>query len=259
MSEFSTLKNKLSLTGSEDYVGKPKISIVEGKKDFFTILSPTSEESIKIRFTAHHMKWAWKITGSTNRTPIKVVRMKNWNKKIYAWKGATIVLNLNTLEIWLRSRYYNPTKRASGVMRLIYSNWSKADLFAREFSEFAQIALKSIKSVHPTDIQHAHLVMTTKALNPILKPMSKVKDDVGLIFDKSHPSQPEFTGEKSVEGAHGAEWFFTKFPSNFAEFTATIFEYKEQLKLHLEVERNTLETLKEIRNSIKKAEKEAGK
>lgn len=257
MSEKKTPKNKNIISTSEANVDKPNIRLVEGKRKNEFFLSPTSDTLIKVRFTGHHLKWSWQVIGTTKRAPSKTVKMRHWNKYIYSFKGATIVLNPNTFELWLRSRHYKPTKNASGVARMIYANWSKADRLSREFSEFAQIALQPIHTEHPADIEKAHLVMTTKELNPILKPLSEVKDEVGLIFDKSHPGKPEFTGEKSVEGAQGAEWFFTKFPNQFGEFTRSIMEYSDQLQLHLEVERETLKTMKTIRKSLER-KKRAG-
>ena len=252
MSETPKPKNREFLTSSEPHVDSTNFRLVDEKNGNYTIFSPTSEEVVKIRYTAHALKWSWKITGSTARKPIRTIHMRNWDKRFYAWKGAKIVLNQQTLEIFLRSRYYNPSRRASSVMRLIGANWSKADRIAREFSEYAQIAMRPIQSDHPFDIQHAHLVMTTKELNPILKPMSKVKDKVGLIFDKSHPGQPEFTGEKSVEGARGAEWFFTKFPDIVQHQIEMDDRFAKNLERHLAVLEKMDQRLDDLGRAFKK-------
>lgn len=232
------------LTTSEPHVDKPKISIVEEKNGKYAIFSPSSEQLAKIRVSGHHLKWEFRIEGQTFRTPKKRVKMRNWNKDIYYWKGATIVLNPRTMEVWLKSRPYKPTMRSSGVLRMIGANWAKADLIAREFSEFAEIAITPVKTAHPLDISKAHLVITSKEFNSILKPMSAIKDEVGLHFDKSHPNLPEFVGPKSVEGAQGAEWFFTKFPAIVQYQIEMDRRFAENLELHLSV-------LKEIRDAIK--------
>lgn len=255
---------------SKDVSNTPSITHVEspnqphleptGIKNEYLI--PTSIGIIKVRYTAHHLKWSWQYANTTNRVPIKSVRYRGWSKYIHSFKGKTIVLNyspkkeLNIMELWLKSRYYNPTRKASGVIRMIYANWSKADLIARQFSEFAQIAIKPIHTAHPADIEHAHLVMTTKALNPILKPMSEVKDDVGLIFDQSHPNLPEFTGEKSVEGAQGAEWFFTKFPLVVQKQIEMDERYAKNLELHLSVLTEMKDKLGELGEAIRKLKEE---
>lgn len=244
MAKTPNSKNRDFSLPRELYVGSNFFPFVVGKSGNYTIFSPTRERLVEIRYTGHHLMWSWKITGNTARKPVKTVRMKNWLKRIYDWNGTKIVLNPNTLELWLRSRYYNPTRKASSVMRMVGANWSKADKAAREFSTFAQIAVLPNKSEHPFDIQHAHLVMTTKEFNPILEPMSKIKDDVGLQFDKSHPGQPEFVGKKSVEGAAGAEWFFTKFPEDMRALTESNKAFAQNLELHMEV-------LREIRDAVK--------
>jgi hypothetical protein len=233
--------------GNIKHDGNTNKTIDEAIEQFIS----TNINATKVRYTAHHLKWSWKINGTTKRIPNKLVKLGRglgWERKIYYFNGATIIINLYTLELWLKSRYYNPTRKASGTIRMIYANWNKADKIAREFSEFAQIAITPIRSEHPADIQHAHLVMTTKELNPILKPMSEVKDKVGLTFDKSHPNLPEFTGEKSVEGAQGAEWFFTKFPAIVQYQVEMDKRYAENLELHLKV-------LEEIREAIKRLNK----
>jgi hypothetical protein len=218
------------------------ITIGEGDTDFI----PTST---KVRFSGHHLKWSWFYTGITNRVPEKKIAYRGWYKLIYRFKSKTIVLNYspkkenNIMEVWLRSKPYK------NVAKLIYSNWSKADLIAREFSEFAQIGIKPIHTPHPADIDKAHLVATTKEYNPILKPMSEIKDNVGLLFDKSHKEYPEVTGPKSAEGALGAEWFFTKFPLEHRVILQALVgfeEYNRNIKLHLEVLREIKEALKRL-------------
>jgi hypothetical protein len=230
--------------GSEVSGDKPKFVIVADKSGKSIYFSPTTEHTIKIRFSGHHLKWIWSVEGTTTRKPDKVVKMRNWSKYIYSWKGTKVVLNPQTFELWMRSRPYK------SVEKMIYANWSKADLLAREFSQFAQISLHPIKTEHPADIAKAHLVLTTKQLNPILKPMSEVKDDVGLLFDKSHKDYPELSGKKSVEGAKGAEWFFTQFPQQHAvilEALSGFKEYNRNIKLHLKVLQEIREALKEMK------------
>jgi hypothetical protein len=82
--------------------------------------------------------------------------------------------------------------------------------------------------------------------------MSEIKDDVGLIFDKSHRDFPEMTGRISSEGAKGAEWFFTQFPNEHKVVMAALMgfeEYNKNIKLHLEVLSEIKETLKAIKEA----------
>jgi len=251
MEENSNQNNTNLTLPSEPHVGNSKLLYLEGKQWKTYIFTPTSDTRILIRISGHALRWIWKLEGTTTRTPKKQINMRGWIKRIYEFEGATLILNKLTFELWLRSRPYKPSKKLSGTERMIYANWNKADLIARHFSEFAQIALKPMETEHPANIDHAHLVMTTKALNPILKPMSEVKDEVGLGFDKSHPNHPEFMGRKSVEGARGAEWFFVEFPKEHKVVMEAMLgfeEYNKNIKLHLEV-------LREMRDALKRLEK----
>ncbi len=245
------LKEERTYTGSIMNLEEQKKHIVGSS----SATKPSSINMTKFGWTGHALKWTWLFEGKINRKPDKIIIYRNWSKKIwYHWLGnSTIVINKYRMEITLRSRKHAQTERSSGVIRMIYANWGKADKIAREFSQFAQIAIKPIESDHPADIQHAHLVMTTKALNPILKPMSEVKDSVGLLFDNSHPNLPEFTGEKSVEGAQGAEWFFTKFPAIVQYQVEMDKRYAQNIEKHLAVLESMDKGIKELTEAVKKS------
>ncbi len=141
----------------------------------------TRKNPTAVRFSGHHLKWTWTLEGTTYRKPDKAIKLgkgTGWIRKIYYFKGATVIINPRILEVWLKSRPYK------SVERMIAANWNRADLTARAFSLYAQIAIRSIKTEHPDNIVKAHLVMTTNTLNPVLKPMSEVNDEVGLKYDE---------------------------------------------------------------------------
>ena len=243
--EESANKNKKELTlPSDANDDNSKLIFLGGKQWKSYIFTPSSVTRVLVRFSGHALRWVWSIEGNTNRTPKKIVRMRGWEKRIYEFKGATIILNKSTFELWLRSRPYKT------VERMIYSNWNKADIISREFRIFARIGLKPIQTEHPANIKNAHLVMTNKKLNPILKPMSEVKDEVGLLFDKSHKDFPEMTGRMSAEGARGAEWFFIEFPKIVQYQVEMDTRYARNLELHLSTLVEMKDTLKKIKEAL---------
>lgn len=209
-----------------------------------TRFTSTSVMPIKVvRISAHSLRWTWKIEGSTMRKPDKASNMRGWVKKIWHWKGATIILNPITLEVWTQSRPYK------NVLRMIYANWGKADLAARQFSLFAQIALKPQESPHPGGLQTAHLVVQDRKFSQLLRPYAGLDSSkrVGLVFDKSHPNLAEFTGKESAEGAIGLDWWLRDFPTEHRAQMAAQAEYNKNIKLHLEVLREIKEAIKELR------------
>ena len=242
-------KNNDSSRYSEDYVIKHENAsdVRKTQKNKFSSLGSENPPTL-VKFSAHRLKWIWRVTGKTARKPDKTIEMRNWKKAIYHWGGATIVLNPQTLEVWLKSRpYKNPTK-------MIYANWNKADRIAREFSKWAQLGIKAIESEHPSGVAAAHLVAETKRLNPYLKPQEGKAPLIGLTFDKSHLNKPEFTGSHSVEGAQGADWLFLSFPDRFKLVENALGgfqEYNRNIQLHLEVLGEMSATMKEIRKALK--------
>ena len=192
----------------------------DNKNKLMRIFSRGSEHTFPspIKWNAHSAVWKWNFEGKTERVPDKLIKLKNWNKNIYYWKGATIVMNVSTLEVWVRTRTYtNP-------IRMIYKAWSRADLTAREFSTSAQIAIKPLLSEHPSDIHKAHIVLRTKKLNKYLKPQAdkQTSERTGLHYDLSHPDLPEFIGQESVEGVFGADWVFLALPKEWQELKHAI-------------------------------------
>jgi hypothetical protein len=237
----------LTLGSVIDVNGKSSIDVNEFKK--ILNLTPTSVMPIKIvRISAHSLRWTWRIGGTTHRKPDKACKMRGWTKKIYNWGKATIVLNPITLEIWTDSR---PHKN---VLKMIYSNWNKADKAAREFSLFAQIALRQDTSHHPTDLQTAHLVLEDRLFSSLLKPYKDREDSrkVGLIFDKSHPNKAEFTGKESAEGAIGLDWWLLEFPKEHRAQMQAQSVYNSNIKLHLAVLQKMSDTLDKIGGNYEK-------
>lgn len=208
----------------------------------------------KFRISGHRLKWSWHVEGTTNRSPdkrIKVGKGKGWFKNIYHWHGATIVLNPYTMEIWMKSRPYKT------VERMVSAKWSKADLIAREFSEYAQIAITPIESEHPQDIQAAHLVVETKPVSALLEPYKDRPDSrrIGLEFDKSHRNRAELTGQESVEGGMGLDWLLLDFPQQHRMVVQALsgFErYNANIEKHLEVLDSMDKTLKQIQKGLRK-------
>jgi hypothetical protein len=142
-------KNKeINVTHDTDV--KSSIPNVELQNNQLTSTNDTPTKSARI--SAHSMKWAWTFKGNTMRKPDKAFKMRGWGGGVYYWKGGTIVLKLRTMELTMRSRPYKTTEK------MISATWSKADLIAREFSKFAQIAITPIYTEHPMGIANAHLV-----------------------------------------------------------------------------------------------------
>ncbi len=207
-------KNIPRSLGSEAYdVKRDFPSEVENLQNYIKS-SRSSEKPLRVLFSGHRLRWVWLKDGDTMRRPEHEVKMKNWKtpKKTYSWEnGASVVVNARTLEIWMRSRpYKNP-------VRMIYANWSKADLLARKFSTWAGIGLMALASEHPADCQAAHLVLESKLLNPFLRPQAGLETSrrIGLVFDHSHKDKPEFTGQESIEGVFGADYMFREFPQEW--------------------------------------------
>jgi hypothetical protein len=207
---FDFPKNTNSSLPCEDYVVNEKKAHDDKKNPNDAFFSPGSEKAPKIPplyvlFSGHAMRWVWRIDGKTARKPDKLIKMRNWEKRVYSWQGvASIVLNPRTLEIWMHARAQkNPE-------RMIYRAWARADAAARDFSKFAQIGLMGLASTHPADVQAAHLVLDTHALDAFLVPQMELPTSrrIGLGRDFSHDLKPEMTGKESVEGALGADWVF---------------------------------------------------
>ena len=205
-----------------------------------------------VKISAHRLRWTWKVNGTTERKPDRLIKMRNWNRKVYEFNGATVILNTKTLEIYMQSRAYKDPQK------MIYANWDKADRIARAFAKFAWIGLKAIESDHPADCQDAHLVLETKELNPYLKPQAEQPSSqrVGLVFDKSHNNKPEFTGPESIEGGIGADYIFLDFPREFRKTSKSarnievlmggFAEYNRNIQLHLKVLQKMSDTLDKI-------------
>lgn len=174
------------------------------------------------RISAHRLRWTWGFTGTTSRRPDGERRMRGWTGNIYNWHGAKVILNVKTMEIYMKSRPYKDTKR------MIYANWDKADRYARAFSEWARIAIRPIHSEHPGDLQSAHLVINRKAINRELLPGTAKSPErrrfvgadepylsakrVGAVEDGSHPGKVELKGRESAEGGLGLDWLLLEHP-----------------------------------------------
>jgi len=191
--------------------------------------SPSSEKppftppTLAIKYSGHSLKWIWEMQGTPKRKPLRTINMRgDWIKRIWKFKGAVIVANKKTLEIWIKTRKYK------NIEKMLYNAWNKADLIAREFSVWQQIALQPIPSSHPADVQTAHIVIEEPALTPYLRaqanaPTSKL---IGLTLDKSHAGKPEFAGSLSVEGAIGADYVFLRLPGAISEMDARMIAFE---------------------------------
>ena len=210
------------------------------------VLMPTSSSvnTTKVRISGHHLRWTWTYKGTTFRQPVKTSQMRGWIKKIYNYKGAIIILNPKTMELWQESR---PYKRSE---TMIYANWNKADLIARQFSQFAQIAIKPIHSEHPADLQGAHMVVENKPFSKVLKGYEGKAPRVGLQFDKSHRSRAELTGKESAEGAMGLDYWLIDFPARVSMLMESFDDYNLNIKLHLKA-------IQELRDAVKELKPEA--
>jgi len=246
MEENSQIKNTISHTPNENAVNQKTLT----SKDKISLSSTNQNPTKSARISAHSLRWTWTFKGKTERKPDKLRRMRNWTGKIYYFKRCTVILNVNTMELYTRSRPYTSTNR------MISANWSKADLTARQFSEFAQIAITPIHSEHPMDIAGAHLVINEKHINKRLLPgkantserrrfigknepyQSAVR--VGAIEDGSHPGKVELVGKESVEGGLGLDWLLLTHP-----------KAHETLDARLEKVVIALEKLTEIAQEIK--------
>jgi hypothetical protein len=234
-------KQKLTL-GSVTDVGKNTLSGVSANDKLTSTSVITSS-----RISAHSIKWIWEYEGKTNRRPDRRARMRGWNKDIYYWGGATIVLNPKRMEVYMRSRPYKDTEK------MIYYNWDRADVIAREFSRHAQIAIRPIPSEHPADVHKAHLVVNKKDINAHLLPMvgkgtphaSAIR--VGALEDGSHRRKVEFTGPESVEGGFGLDWLLLEYPTVVRQSLDMNARFSKNLELHLKVLKDMRKTLKEIR------------
>ena len=207
------------------------------------------------RISAHSLKWTWEYKGKTQRKPDKLRIMRGWTGGVYHWQACTIILNVRTMELYTHSRPYKDTTK------MVYANWNKADLIARQFSEFAQIAITPIHSEHPADLRQAHLVVNNKAINKRLLPGTADSEErrtfigknepypsavrVGAIEDGSHPGKVELDGKESVEGGMGLDWLLLDYPSVVRQSLEMNEKFSKNLELHLEV-------LREIRDAVKR-------
>lgn len=251
MEEKQETKNINSSYPNENAVNQKTLT----SKDKISLSSTNQNPTKSARISAHSLRWTWNFTGNTNRKPDKERRMRNWTGKIYYFKRCTVILNVNTMELYTRSRPYTSTNR------MISANWSKADLIARQFSEFAQIAITPIHSEHPMDIASAHLVINEKRINKRLLPgkantserrtfigknepyQSAVR--VGAIEDGSHPGKVEMVGHESVEGGLGLDWLLLDYPSVVRQSLEMNEKFSKNLELHLKV-------LQEIRDAVRR-------
>jgi hypothetical protein len=178
------------------------------------------------KWSLHAGCWKYAFEGTTNRKPDTFVQYRGWSKRIYHFGKATIVINKRIVEVWVRHK--------AGISdKLIYAAYLKADKAARDFAEFARIAITPIHTPHPSGIANAHLVLKTRAYNEQLKPIAGTEqtERTGLIFDKSHPNMPELTGEYSAHGAIGFDWVCLVLPKAFNELRAQIELLKEENKM----------------------------
>lgn len=190
----------------------------ENNQSTSTNVKPTKSA----RISAHSLKWTWQYKGPTQRKPDKLRIMRGWIGKIYYWNKCTIILNVRTMELYTHSRPYTST------LKMVYANWSKADLIAREFSKMAQIAITPIHTDHPADLRQGHLVVNNKTINRALLPGKADSEErrtfvgknepytnavrVGAIEDGSHPGKLELVGQESVEGGMGLDWLLLEHP-----------------------------------------------
>jgi hypothetical protein len=233
-------------TSSDADVKGASLNVESQKQDL-------TSTTVGSRMSAHAVKWIWRYKGTTTRKPSKQAKMRGWMKRIYHWKNCTIVLNVHTMEIFTRSRPYRTTER------MLYANWNKADKIAREFSEFAQIAIFPIKTAHPADITAAHLVINNRQVNQNLLPKEDKRKfigkneaypsakRVGAIEDGSHPGKVELVGQESAEGGLGMDWLLLDYPSVVRQSLEMNAKFSKNLELHLQVLKDMQETLKAIK------------
>jgi len=225
-------KHGIAKQNTRDSEGLPQtVKIIDVKDNWQKIefspqigkSSPSSEKHL-VFVSGHSLRWCWIIAGETFRKPHKIVRLYHWNKRIYNWKGVKVVLNMKQAEFWLDSRSYETTEQ------LLYENWARADLLAREFSEWARIGLKPVYS-EAADCQGAHLTFEKKRINEPLLPLLDgpgragaipyEPEGVGLHETRSHPDKAQLDGKFSIPGMKGAEWLYLQFRREWQEKLTT--------------------------------------
>ena len=214
------------------------------------------------RISAHSLRWTWDFKGTTSRKPDNERRMRNWTGRIYYFERCTVILNVSTMEIYTHSRPYKSTER------MIYANWGKADRIAREFSEFAQIAITPIHNEHPADVASAHLVINQKGINRRFLPGKANSKErrafigknepyasaarVGAIEDGSHPGKVELVGRESVEGGMGLDWLLLDYPSVVRQSLEMNAMFSKNLDLHLSVLKRMDKSLEELTKAVRR-------
>lgn len=171
-----------------------------------------------LRYSAHSLQWKYRLIGKPQRTPDKIVQMKNWKRRFWKLKGVKLIANLHTLEAWVKTgKHTNPEKA-------INTAWLKVHKTLIYFLDWQRIAIEPIKTNAPANLSRAHMVLETKELNPYLRPQEGQPgtERVGLVFDKSHKNKPEFIGQQAAEGMIGADWVFLRLPAEWEELKQAI-------------------------------------
>lgn len=214
------MKNKGFSHYSEDYDGEGKKTLDVNENNNSEVFSRNSEKHVykPIRYSTHSALFKYRLHGTPNRKPNKIINMRNWIKKIWIFKGVKVVANLSTLEIWIKTKKYKSPKR------MIYNAWNKADKIRREFSTWQQVGLQPIIGPQDTGLHRAHIVVEDKQISTQLLPASDKPGSKrsGLTFDESHPEKAEFTGPESVKAAYGADFVFCDFPQEYQELKLKI-------------------------------------
>ena len=186
--------------------------------------------SIKpLLWRGHHLLWKFNLIGERpQRGEFKTVHLRGWHKRIWRFKGCEIVANLRNIEVWVQ------TGTKKNARFLIADAWERARKTIMEFAQWQQILIAPIHSDKLGDQHAAHLVLEERKLYDPLKAHANrpEAEKVGMHTDGSHPGKIEFNGERSAEGAAGADYIFLKLPGKIQELEDRINEIGDQTRIN---------------------------
>lgn len=206
--------------------------------------------------SAHRLKFSISYKGRQpykGATEVKPFgRYGTAKQSIYKIGDVTIVAFKRKLNVWIH--------RPAGKLTTnqIINAREKAYLTLLGFSREHRIGLEAELS----DVLRSHHVVEHKDLNEALKPIlekhpEEIKERIGSSVCKtSHKGKIEHEGvSKELTGAMVAknlEYLVTQFPGQFGEVASGFVEYNRNIKLHLKVLQEMSETMKDIREGLKK-------
>lgn len=167
----------------------------------------------------------------------------------------TIIAFKKKLNVWIKDPVGNRTEE-----QLQYAKREAFDNIIKFAKKYNLILLDDL-----VKILLSHHVVESKAINTKFKPLfdkygKEIEEHIGSKYgDSSHPDQIEHEGkgrpDRVVQGsdvAKGLEWLTVDFPIHFAMVAQQQDRYDENIRKHLAVMEEMSQTLKAIRDSLKK-------